>query len=119
MTSLLLLVLAGTLGQAVAGAIHNTYTPVNANCIDYDIPVSVSTKGVNWLAPKWKDNAGLIDFVSVASSRSSAGFPSPVGSSVDLKGQYTISGTFCSPKKRSENSGNVLLATHGLGFGGS
>lgn len=116
MASLLLLILAGKMYKVDAGAISNTYTPANANCIDYDIPVSVSTKGVNWIAPKWTDNAGLIDFVSLTSSRSSANFSSPVGGSVDLNGQYIISGTFCSPQTNAEISGNVLLATHGLGY---
>jgi hypothetical protein len=116
MASLLLVLLAGTLGKVGAGAIPNTYTPTNANCIEYDIPVSVSTEGINWIAPKWVDNAGLIDFVSLSSSRSSANFSSPVGGPVDLNGQYTISGTFCSPKTNAENSGNILLATHGLGY---
>jgi hypothetical protein len=116
MASLLLLLLAGMLGKVGAGAIPNTYTPANANCIDYDIPVSVSTEGINWVAPKWTDNAGLIDFVSLTSSRSSANFSSPINGSVDLSGQHTISGTFCSPKTNAEKSGNVLLATHGIGY---
>jgi hypothetical protein len=116
MASLLLLLLASTLGEVGAGAITNTYTPPNANCIDYSIPVSVSTKGIDWVAPKWTDDAGLIDFVSLSSSRSSANFSSPVGGPVNLNGQYTISGTFCSPKTNAKNSGNVLLATHGLGY---
>jgi hypothetical protein len=116
MASLLLLLLASTLCEVGAGAIPNTYTPANAKCVDYGIPVSVSTKGVNWTAPKWTDNAGLIDFVSLTSSRSSANFSSPIGGSVDLNGKYIISGTFCSPQTNTEISGNVLLATHGLGY---
>ncbi|KAN0104869.1 alpha/beta-hydrolase [Hyaloscypha variabilis] len=116
MASLLLLILAGTLGKVGAGTIPQTYTPTNANCIDYDIPVSVSTKGINWIAPKWTNNTGLIDFVSLTSSRSPANFSSPVGGSVDLNGEYTISATFCSPKTTAEKSGNILLATHGIGY---
>jgi hypothetical protein len=116
MASLILLLLAGTLGKVGAAAIPDTYTPTNANCIDYDIPVSVSTEGINFVAPKWTDNAGLIDFVSLSSSRSSANFPSPINGTVELNGQYTISGTFCSAKTNTGKSGNVLLATHGLGY---
>jgi hypothetical protein len=116
MAALLLLLLAGTLGKISAAAIPNTYIPFNANCIDYDIPVSVSTKGINWVAPKWTNNTGLIDFVSITSSRSSANFSSAVGGSVELSGQYKISATFCSPKTNTENSKKVLLATHGLGY---
>lgn len=116
MASFLLLLLAVPLGTVVAGATSKSYTPAGANCIDYDIPVSVSTQGINWIAPKWTENTGLIDFVSLASTRSSANFSSPVGGPVDLKGQYKISGSFCSPKGKTGKSGNVLLASHGLGY---
>jgi hypothetical protein len=116
MASLLLLLLAGTLHKVSAGAIPTTYTPSNANCNNYDIPVSVSTTGIDWIAPKWTNDTGLIDFVSLTSSRTTANFSSPVGGSVNLTGQYTISATFCSPKTQTNKSANVLLATHGLGY---
>lgn len=116
MATLLLFLLINTMGKVNAGVTTKTYSPINADCIDCDILLSVATKGIDWLAPKWKDNSGLIDFVSLQSSRSSANFSSPVGGSIDTSGQYIISTTFCSPKKGAKSSGNVMLATHGLGY---
>jgi hypothetical protein len=101
---------------AQARTIHKQYTPPNANCVDYEIPVVVSTKGIEWTGPKWTDNYGLIDFVSLSSARPEANFTPPVTGPVDINGTYTISGTFCSPKTKGEHSSTVLLATHGLGY---
>ncbi|KAF2099701.1 alpha/beta-hydrolase [Rhizodiscina lignyota] len=101
---------------AQAHRIHTEYTPPNANCIDYEIPVVVSTKGVEWIGPKRTDNYGLIDFVFLSSTRPEANFTPPVTGPVDINGTYTISGTFCSPKTKCEHSNTVLLATHGLGY---
>ena len=116
MTSLVLLLLAATLGKVFAIASPCPYVPGNANCVDYDVPVTVSTYGLEILAPKWKNNSDLIDFISRLSTRYSANFSAPVGGPASLNGQYTISGTFCSPKAHSKKSGNVLLATPGLGY---
>jgi hypothetical protein len=93
-----------------------SYTPPNGNCVDYSIPISASAKGLQFQATKWTDNAGLTDFLATTVTRPEANLPAPVGGSVDLKGQYTISATFCSPKNTNEKSGNVLLTTHGLGY---
>ncbi|KAK2813287.1 hypothetical protein FQN50_000601 [Emmonsiellopsis sp. PD_5] len=100
-----------------ASPYKGTYHPPNANCVDYTIPVSVSTDILTFNGTKWDDNFGLIDFVSVASSREDAGFPSPIGAPEPYKGDLEIAGTFCSPKEYGKPGGRtVLLATHGLGF---
>jgi hypothetical protein len=95
---------------------RSTYHPSNAKCVDYSIPVSIIATGVDFIASKWKDNYELMDFVSHTVTRPGANFTPPIGGSVDLSGDYKISGTFCTPKTNTENSSTVLLASHGLGF---
>jgi hypothetical protein len=95
-----------------------SYTPSNANCVDYEVPVTVSTQGFSFVAPKWTDDFGLTDFVSVASSRTTANSSAPISGPVTLEGNYTISATFCSPKTTNSTSSTVLLLTHGGGYDG-
>lgn len=111
--------------RAYAGLIHKSstpsdtsYTPPNANCVDYEVPVTLSTQGFSFVAPKWTDDFGLIDFVSVASSRTIANSSAPISGPVNLEGNYSISATFCSPKTKNSTSSTVLLLTHGGGYDG-
>ncbi|KAI9707885.1 MAG: hypothetical protein M1820_004491 [Bogoriella megaspora] len=104
--------------KTVPAPSNTTYTPPNANCVDYEAPITISTQGFNFDAPRWSDNFGLTDFVSVISTRPSANFSAPISVSVDLEGNYTISATFCSPKARNSTSSTVLLLTHGGGYDG-
>ncbi|KAK2769561.1 hypothetical protein FQN52_005204 [Onygenales sp. PD_12] len=93
------------------------YHPPNAHCVDYTIPVSVSTDILTFNGTKWDDNFGLVDFVSVQSSREDAGFPPSIGAPEPYKGDLEIAGTFCSPIEYGKHGARtVLLATHGLGF---
>jgi hypothetical protein len=114
MFSLLAFIIILVLGRAIV--VETRYAPTGANCAEYNIPVKVLTTGVNFVAAKWFDDYQLTDFVTIAATRSSANVSSPIGESIELKGEYTISGTFCSPKSKNEHSSTVLLATHGLGF---
>lgn len=95
------------------------YTPANALCTSYNIPLSISTKGLEWNFTKWTDNVGLIDYVSLVSTRPDANRTVvPLRGPVDLNGDYTIAATFCSPKTRAGNGKerNVLLLSHGGGY---
>lgn len=93
------------------------YVPPGAKCQDYSIPVTVTSLNYPWVAPKWTDNFGFIDFASTATSRTDAGFPPPIGAPVNETARYDIGATFCTPTgKANANAGKVLLATHGLGF---
>lgn len=100
----------------VATAWSTTFTPKGAKCQDYTIPVTITSENRPWIGPRWTDNYGFIDFLSIASSRQSAGFPSPVGNPVNQTASYNISAAFCTPDKPGKRSKTVLLATHGLGF---
>ncbi len=97
-------------------AISNGYIPPSASCKNLTIPVHVTSNNYPWTAPKWTDNFGLTDFVSTASSRVDAGFPSPFGTPVVQNGSYEISATLCVPKQSNAKTSTVLLATHGLAF---
>ncbi|KAG8525997.1 uncharacterized protein KY384_000759 [Bacidia gigantensis] len=99
-----------------ANATSTGYIPLGASCYDSITPVTVTSANYPWIAPKWSDNYGLIDFVSLASSRLDAGFPQPIGPPVNETASYEIAGTFCTPKKPGKNAKTVLLATHGLAF---
>lgn len=92
-----------------------SYTPVNANCHDYTIPVTLTSENYQWTGPRWNDNYEFIDFLTVASFRPSLGLPLPFGNLTEETGSYKIAGTFCAPKKRGPKSKTILLATHGLG----
>lgn len=100
----------------VATAWSTTFTPKGASCQDYTIPVTVTSENRPWIGPRWTDNYGFIDFLSLTSSRQSAEFSSPVGNPVNQTTSYNISATFCTPETPGKSSKTVLLATHGLGF---
>ena len=97
-------------------SIPKSYVPPGAECEDYTIPITVTSNNYQWVGPQWKDDFGFIDFVSTASSRLDAGFPSPVGAFVSETASYAIAATFCTPKRPNDNSKTILLATHGLAF---
>lgn len=78
--------------------------------------MTVTSLNYNWTAPKWTDNYGWIDFASTLTSRTDDGFPPPIGAPVTETASYQIRATFCTPVVPGNNSGKVLLATHGLGF---
>ena len=109
-------ILVSITGIVVALPASHGYVPPGAQCQDYSIPVTVTSLNYPWTAAKWTDNYGLIDFVSVASSRTDAGFPPPIGKPVNQTATYIIGATFCTPVNPTGNSGKVLLATHGLAF---
>lgn len=105
------------LALAAASSTYNqAFVPKGANCRSYTVPVTVTSANRPWVGPRWTDNYEFIDFVSLATTRVSAGFPSPVGSPVSQTASYDISATFCTPERIGAHSKTVLLATHGLGF---
>ncbi|KAI4209989.1 MAG: hypothetical protein LQ351_007153, partial [Letrouitia transgressa] len=95
-----------------AHKIPKGYTPPQARCVDYVVPVTISSENYQWVGPRWADNFGLTDFVTTAVTRQAAGFPPPFGNPVASTASYEISATFCTPKKGSPKAKTVLLATH-------
>lgn len=90
-----------------------SYVPANVDCRDYSIPVAVISENLQWTGPRWTDNYELVDFLTVAASRSSASF---YGNATEESGSYTIGATFCAPKHGGAKAKTVLVATHGLGY---
>ncbi len=109
-------ILISVFSLASAWSRHAAFAPKGANCLDYIIPLTVTSDNRPWTGPRWEDDFGFIDFLSSASTRFSAGFPSPVGDPVKQTCSYEISATFCTPQRPGNHSKTVLLATHGLGF---
>ncbi|KAI9757587.1 MAG: hypothetical protein M4579_003399 [Chaenotheca gracillima] len=116
-------ILLSLLGLALCALVEahsgkSTYYPPRAKCVEYLIPVSVSTPVLVWNTTKWEDNYGLVDYVSVDSTRVDAGFPGPVTTSPEpYTGSFKVAATFCTPKHpKNGREKTVLLASHGLGF---
>jgi hypothetical protein len=90
-----------------------SYIPAGARCHNYAITITITSKNLQWTGPKWTNNYELIDFLTVASSRSA---PSFFGHATEETGSYTIGATFCEPKHGGVRAKTVLIATHGLGY---
>lgn len=95
---------------------RGSYVPPGAICQDQDVTITSTGSKYPWIAPKWTNDSGLIDFVSDAIIRSGAPSSPPVGAPVNETATYTISGTYCTPRKQGNKSSTLLLATHGLSY---
>lgn len=92
------------------------YTPPNADCVDYEIPVGVSTQGYSFVPTKWTDDYGLVDFVTNSASRVAAYGSAPITGPITVEGSYTVAATLCSPKSKNSTANTVLVLTHGGGY---
>lgn len=54
------------------GALEQPYYPPAADCRDYMIPVDIKYDNYAFNASQWKDNYGLTDFLSIATTRAGA-----------------------------------------------
>ncbi|KAF2718317.1 alpha/beta-hydrolase [Polychaeton citri CBS 116435] len=93
------------------------YYPPNAECLDYNIPVSISSENFVFNFARWTDDYGLEDFVSLATTRPSAGFPGVINGMKTENATYIIAATFCTPKtpRGDGKEKNIVIATHGIG----
>ncbi|KAH7319039.1 Alpha/Beta hydrolase protein [Rhexocercosporidium sp. MPI-PUGE-AT-0058] len=85
-------------------------------CTDYDIPVTPTSVNLIW-GKKFVTNFDIADFISNINSRTAATSFNPYDTTaapVLTTASYTISATFCTPKKGA--TGTVLLLSHGLNF---
>jgi hypothetical protein len=106
----------GTYGDYF-GTLKQTYYPPAADCQDYTIPVDVAWDKLVYNATKWDNAYDLEDFLSVATTRAGANYPSPFGGPVQVKDTYQIAASFCTPTKKTGKETTVILATHGIGPG--
>ncbi|PVH74517.1 alpha/beta-hydrolase [Cadophora sp. DSE1049] len=85
-------------------------------CTDYEIPVTPTSVNLVW-GKKFEANFDVVDFVSNINSRTAATSFNPYDLTAPpalTTASYTISATFCTPKKGA--TGTVLLLSHGLNF---
>ncbi|KAJ4113825.1 hypothetical protein NW765_011432 [Fusarium oxysporum] len=54
------------------------YYPPNADCWEYKVPVTVTSENVVFDFPDWEDDYALQDFLTAATTRDSARYPSPI-----------------------------------------
>ena len=90
--------------------------PPSASCMDYVIPVNITSANYVSNATKWANNDQLTQFVIDQVTRIPDRYI-PLAGPEDETAQYDISATFCTP--RNATSGKVktvIVATHGLGF---
>jgi pimeloyl-ACP methyl ester carboxylesterase len=79
------------------------------------IPVNINYDNYVFNSSQWEDNYGLTDFLSIAMTRASAGYPPPLAGPKTASGTYQIAASFCTPKEKSEKAKTVIIATHGIG----
>ena len=94
------------------------YYPPTADCWEYRVPVHLASVEVTTFAfPEWNDDYQLQDFLTAATTRASANYPSVITGKENLTDvEYTIAASFCTPKNAATRKKTILLATHGIGL---
>ena len=87
----------------------------NGTCQEYKVPVSVSSTGLHYTYPPFKDNFDVVALIDKLTSRNSANFTTFSGP-LSLSGNYSIAAEFCSPVVKTGKENSVLLTSHGLGY---
>ncbi|RSM15039.1 hypothetical protein CEP52_000993 [Fusarium oligoseptatum] len=59
-------------------ALTQPYYPPTADCWEYKVPVTITSENLVFDFPDWMDDYALQDFLTAATTRASAGYPSPV-----------------------------------------
>lgn len=92
--------------------------PANGICTDYLAKETVTWRKAIWDLPKFKDNFDIVAFQTAMGSLEASEVFHPISRYEDnVTSTYTLSGTFCKPKKmKGEKERTVLLATHGGGY---
>lgn len=105
--------LAAATGKA-SKVLFQPYYPSNADCWEYKIPVTVTSENLVFEFPEWTDDLSLQDFLTAATIRASANYPSVITGTKNETDTYTIAASFCTPRRRDRKR-TILLATHGIG----
>ncbi len=101
-------------GNGVSSSV-GTYYPPNAECVEYQIPVTVTSNNHVFNITQWQDDFALQDFLTTITTRPSAGFPGFIAGENEETETFNIAASFCTPKDTPENK-TVILATHGIGL---
>ncbi len=89
------------------------YYPPNADCMEFQIPVTITSENKVFNFPNWTDNYALQDFLTEVTTRPSANLPSPIVGTKNETATYTLAASFCMPKTAGKKT--IILATHGIG----
>ncbi|KLP08820.1 uncharacterized protein LW94_2813 [Fusarium fujikuroi] len=90
-----------------------SYYPPNADCWEYKVPVTITSENAVFDFPDWEDDYALQDFLTAATTRDSAGYPSPIVGTKNETATYNLAASFCTPKHAGKKA--IILATHGIG----
>ncbi len=71
---------------ANTSALQQSYYPPTANCAEFTTPVTFEAENIVFDFPKWDDDYALEDFLSLATTRASANFPSVAAGTKDGDG---------------------------------
>lgn len=89
------------------------YYPPAADCMEFQVPVTITSDNLVFNFPDWKDDYALSDFLTLVTTRPSANLTSPIVGTKNETATYTIAASFCTPKGPSKRT--IILATHGIG----
>lgn len=124
--------LVGIVGLALLGSIATSWaSPVQspkwtdrpsdsvANCVAYQIPLTVTSENLVLNITKFKDNFDLITFLQELSAKNAAATFDPIAKTmVNVTEDVAIAATFCSPKNPSnkDREAIVLVTSSGLAY---
>lgn len=92
----------------------DTYYPPAADCVEYQIPVTVTSNNLIFNITRWEDDYALQDFLTTITTRPTAGYPGFVaGEKVETE-TFRIAASFCTPKNTQKKK-TIIIATHGIG----
>ncbi|KAH8893678.1 alpha/beta-hydrolase [Thozetella sp. PMI_491] len=101
-------------GTAGTAPLPGTYYPPDAECVEYQIPVTVTSNNIVFNITEWQDDYALQDFLTFITTRQSAGYPGFVAGEKEETETFNIAASFCTPKAAQKKK-TVIIATHGIG----
>lgn len=99
--------------ESVTSSLTQPYYPPSANCLEFKVPVTITSENLVFNITEWNDDYALQDFLTLVTTRDGTDIPSPVVGTKNETATYTIAASFCTPKEYSKKT--IILATHGIG----
>lgn len=91
------------------------YYPPAADCVEYTVPVTITSENLIFNYTRWTDDFSLQNFLTQVTTRPSAGYPGVIEGTKNETASYKIAASFCTPKSAKGKKKTVILATHGIG----
>jgi pimeloyl-ACP methyl ester carboxylesterase len=102
---------SGSNGRSLASA----YYPPAADCVEYQIPVTITSSNLMFNITKWENDYALQDFLTTITTRPSAGYPGFIAGEKEETESFKIAASFCTPNNTQDRNNAVIIATHGIG----